>query len=78
MAWFERIMPSEWRIGYGAVDHLNENIVPFFEKHPLKSKKRVDFAKFRKIVQLMMKGRAFGDRGHREDPSHRIDDEHRM
>ena len=39
-----------------AVDHLNEIIVPFFEKHPLKSKKNVDFAKFRKIVQLMMKG----------------------
>ena len=39
-----------------AVDHLNEIIIPFFEKHPLKSKKNVDFAKFRKIVQLMMKG----------------------
>ena len=38
-----------------SLDHLNESIVPFFEKHPLKSKKRVDFAKFRKILQLMMK-----------------------
>jgi hypothetical protein len=36
-----------------SLDHLNEKIVPFFEKHPLKSKKRVDFAKFRKILQLM-------------------------
>ena len=38
------------------LNHLNERIVPFFEKHPLKSKKRVDFAKFRKVLQLMTKG----------------------
>ena len=25
------------------LEHLNEIIVPFFEKHPLKSKKRIDF-----------------------------------
>ena len=35
------------------LDHLNERIVPFFEKHPLKSKKRVDFARFRKILHLI-------------------------
>jgi hypothetical protein len=35
------------------LNHLNERIVPFFEKHPLKSKKRVDFARFRKILQLI-------------------------
>ena len=35
------------------LDHLNERIVPFFEKHSLKSKKKVDFIKFRKILQLM-------------------------
>ena len=39
-----------------SLDHLNERIIPFFEKHPLKSKKRVDFVKFRKILQLMTKG----------------------
>ena len=38
-----------------SLDHLNESIVPFFEKHPLKSKKRIDFAKFRRILQLMTK-----------------------
>jgi LAGLIDADG endonuclease len=37
-------------------DHLNEKIVPFFDQHPLKSKKRVDFIKFRKVLQLMTKG----------------------
>src|ERR1700733_8264745 len=39
-----------------SLDHLNQRIIPFFEEHLLKSKKRVDFAKFRKILQLMSKG----------------------
>ena len=39
------------------LDHLAERIVPFFEKHPLKSKKRVDFARFRKILHLMNQGK---------------------
>lgn len=37
-------------------EHLSKNIVPFFEKHPLKSRKRVDFIKFREIVNLMNDG----------------------
>jgi LAGLIDADG endonuclease len=37
-------------------DHLQQRIIPFFEQHPLKSKKRVDFAKFRKILALMAMG----------------------
>ncbi len=36
-----------------SVEHLRERIIPFFEKHPLKSKKRLDFLKFRKILLLM-------------------------
>ena len=39
-----------------SLDHLNQRIIPFFEEHPLKSKKRVDFVKFRKVLQLMTKG----------------------
>ena len=38
-----------------SLDHLNQQIIPFFDKHPLKSRKRVDFAKFRRILQLMTK-----------------------
>jgi LAGLIDADG endonuclease len=34
-------------------EHLLKNIIPFFEKHPLKSRKRVEFIKFREIVNLM-------------------------
>ena len=33
--------------------HLLERIIPFFEQHSLKSKKRTDFAKFRRIVRMM-------------------------
>ncbi len=33
--------------------HLLEHIVPFFLKHPLKSKKHVDFLKFRRVLLLM-------------------------
>jgi LAGLIDADG DNA endonuclease family protein len=36
-------------------EHLLRYVVPFFEKHPLKSKKRVDFEKFRTVL-LMMEG----------------------
>ena len=45
------------RMGYRvrSLDHLMEKIVPFFEEHPLKSKKRVDFIKFRKVLLLMKK-----------------------
>src|SRR5438067_13035948 len=39
------------------LNHLNERIVPFFEKHSRKSKKRVDFARIRKILHLMNQGK---------------------
>lgn len=34
-------------------EHLSTIIIPFFEKHELKSLKRVDFLSFRKVVHLM-------------------------
>ncbi len=33
--------------------HLCDIIIPFFEKHKLKTKKRIDFEKFRQILWLM-------------------------
>ncbi len=36
-----------------SVEHLRERIIPFFEKHPLKSKKQIEFLKFRKVLLLM-------------------------
>ena len=39
-----------------SVKHLLERIVPFFVKHPLKTKKNVDFQKFRDVLLLMEAG----------------------
>ena len=38
------------------LEHLKEIIVPFFETHPLKTKKWVDFLKFRDVILLMSMG----------------------
>ena len=38
------------------VKHLRERIIPFFEKYPLKSKKRLDYYKFRQVLTLMERG----------------------
>jgi hypothetical protein len=35
------------------VSHLLTIIIPFFEKHKLKTKKRIDFEKFRTIVKML-------------------------
>ena len=37
-------------------EHLRETIIPFFEKHSFKTKKRVEFAKFRRILLMMERG----------------------
>jgi hypothetical protein len=37
-------------------ENLLRRIVPFFVEHPLKSKKRVDFEKFRSILLMMEAG----------------------
>lgn len=34
-------------------EHLLKVIVPFFQKHPLVSKKRIDFEKFRTVLLMM-------------------------
>jgi hypothetical protein len=36
------------------INLLAEKILPFFEKHQLKSMKKVDFMRFRKVVRLML------------------------
>jgi hypothetical protein len=38
------------------LEHLTDKIIPFFEKHPLKSKKQVDFLQFRDVLRLMAAG----------------------
>ena len=36
--------------------NLRDRIIPFFEKHKLKTRKNIDFQKFRKVILLMEKG----------------------
>ena len=36
------------------LNNINTSVIPFFEKHQLKTKKNVDFIKFRKVVKIMM------------------------
>ncbi len=38
------------------IEHLQERIIPFFEKHSLKTKKRMDFEKFRRVLLKMKEG----------------------
>ena len=46
------------RLSYRVRGHTNlrDRIIPFFEKHKLKTRKNVDFKKFRKVILLMEKG----------------------
>ena len=39
-----------------SLDHLLQRIAPFFMKHSLKTKKHVDFLKFRDVLLLMERG----------------------
>ena len=43
--------------------HLLEHIVPFFAKHSLKTKKNVDFKKFRRILLIMKANRHLTSEG---------------
>ena len=47
-------------------DHLLNIVVPFFEKHLLKSKKRIVFQKFRKILILFNKRLHASEEGYKQ------------
>ena len=42
---------------------LNERIVPFFAEHPLRSKKRVDYEKFRDVLLMMERDEHLSEEG---------------
>jgi LAGLIDADG endonuclease len=42
-----------WCFRVRKLSHLHEIIVPFFEKHKLLTKKRIDFDKFRTVILMM-------------------------
>ena len=43
--------------------HLRTRIIPFFDKHPLQSKKRADYEKFRRVVLMMESGEHLSSSG---------------
>lgn len=44
-------------------EELLENIIPFFERNPLQSKKKNDFKIFSKIIKMMDKGKHLEEKG---------------
>ena len=50
-----------WRVR--KLEHLLDRILPFFEKHPLKTRKQQDFLIFRDIVRWMKEGRHLTSEG---------------
>ena len=44
-----------WRVR--KLEHLAEIVIPFFERHELKTRKRQDFLAFRRVVRMMAEGR---------------------
>lgn len=45
------------------LEHLRDKIVPFFMEHPLKTGKRQDFEKFRRVLLMMERGTHLDPRG---------------
>lgn len=45
------------------LEHLLKVIIPFFEQHSLKSRKRTDFEKFRSICLMMERGEHLSESG---------------
>lgn len=48
---------DRWAYRVRSISNLEERIIPFFEKHKLKTKKRVDFEKFKDVVNLIKQGK---------------------
>ncbi len=46
-----------------SLEQLRERIVPFFLSHPLKTKKNIDFLKFRDVILLMDQGEHLTPKG---------------
>ena len=47
-------------------EHLLQHVIPFFMKHQLKTSKRQNFMKFRKVVLMMERGEHLTPRGFEE------------
>nr|YP_009518897.1 hypothetical protein [Boodleopsis pusilla]AYC64851.1 hypothetical protein [Boodleopsis pusilla] len=52
-----------WCYRVRSIHHLHESILPFFEKHKLKTQKNINFLKFRRVIFLMKKGEHLTQQG---------------
>ena len=50
-----------WRVR--DLKNMQEVIIPFFERYPLRSKKGIEFRRFAKVVAIMLKGEHLTDEG---------------
>ncbi len=50
-----------WRVR--SLNNLIQIVIPFFDKYPLKSKKSIEFLKFRKVVIMMQEGKHLSKEG---------------
>jgi hypothetical protein len=46
-----------------SLEHLSKKVAPFFMRHPLKTKKNIDFLKFRDVLVAMERGEHFTTHG---------------
>lgn len=46
--------------------HLHDNVIPFFEKHKLKTETRIDFEKFRYVVKYLVEKKHLTSEGFQE------------
>jgi len=53
-----------WRVR--KLKNLSDIILPFFERYPLRSKKAVEYLKFRKVVIMMQKEEHLSEKGFQE------------
>jgi len=53
-----------WRVR--SLRNLIELIIPFFDKYPLKSKKSLEFIRFRKVVMMMQEEKHLSKEGFAE------------
>ena len=50
-----------WRVR--DLNNLTQIVIPFFDKYPLRSKKEIEFLKFKSVVVMMQKGEHLTEKG---------------
>ena len=54
---------DRWCYRVRSINHLNDSILPFFEKHKFKTQKNINFLKFRRVIHLIKKGEHLTQQG---------------